>query len=120
MKTIRWFLALSILVTAPLALSAQQKAPLDHDAYSIWNQIQDEDFSRDGRWLVYRLVPGDGDATLVVEHLEDGRRVTVARGADPAFSADNRFLVALVEPSRRRPWTLPAPRVRAMRRATPC
>ena len=99
MNTIRWFLALSILITAPLALSAQQKAPLDHDAYSIWNQIQDEDFSRDGRWLVYRLVPGDGDATLVVEHLEDGRRVTVARGADPGFSADNRFLVALVEPA---------------------
>ncbi len=99
MKTIRWFLALSILVTAPLALSAQQKVPLDHDAYSIWNQIQDEEFSRDGSWLVYRLVPGDGDATLVVEHLEDGRRVTVPRGADPAFTADNRFLVALVEPA---------------------
>ena len=99
MKTIRWFLALSILITAPLALSAQQKVPLDHDAYSIWKQIQDEDFSRDGRWLVYRLVPGDGDATLVVENLEDGRRVTVPRGADPGFTADTRFLVALVEPA---------------------
>ena len=99
MKMIRWTLALSILVTAPLALSAQQKVSLDHDSYAIWKQIQDEDFSRDGRWLAYRLVPGDGDATLVVEHLEDGRRVTVSRGADPGFTADSRFLVALVEPA---------------------
>ncbi len=99
MKTIRWALALSVLVTAPLALSAQQKIPLEHDAYAIWNSIQDEDFSREGRWLVYRLVPGDGDATLVAENLEDGRRVTVPRGADPGFTADSRFLVALVEPA---------------------
>ncbi len=99
MKTIRWLLALAILVGASPGLSAQQKAPLDHDAYAIWKQIQDEDFSRDGRWLVYRLVPGDGDATLVVESLEDGRRVTVPRGADPGFTADTRFLVALVEPA---------------------
>ena len=99
MKKIRWVLALSILANAPLALSAQQKVPLDHDAYSIWNRIQDEDLSRDGDWLSYRLVPGDGDATLVVENLDDGRRVMVARGASPQFTADNRFLVALVEPS---------------------
>ena len=99
MKTIRWVLALSILASLPLALSAQQKVSLDHDAYAIWNRIEDEDLSRDGRWLAYRLVPGDGDATLVVENLEDGRRVTVPRGADPGFSADTRFLVARVEPA---------------------
>ncbi len=99
MKIIRRILALSILASFPLALSAQQQVPLDHDAYAIWNSIQDEDFSRDGRWLAYRLVPGDGDAALVVENLEDGRRMTVARGADPGFSADSRFLVARVEPA---------------------
>ena len=99
MKINRRILTLSILASFPLALSAQQQVPLDHDAYAIWNSIQDEDFSRDGRWLAYRLVPGDGDATLVVENLEDGRRMTVARGADPGFSADARFLVARIEPA---------------------
>ena len=99
MKSIRLALALSVLVNAPLAASAQQKMPLDHDAYAIWNRIQDEELSRDGNWLAYRLVPGDGDATLVVENLADGRRVTVARGGAPGFTADTRYLVALIEPA---------------------
>ncbi|HEX9886388.1 MAG TPA: prolyl oligopeptidase family serine peptidase, partial [Longimicrobiales bacterium] len=47
----------------------------------------------------YRLVPGDGDATLVLRAVEGDRVLAVARGTDPTFTDDSRFLVFKVEPT---------------------
>lgn len=90
-----WVLV-AVLVAAPLA--AQQKRSLDHADYDIWNRIQNDVVSADGDWLAYRLVPGDGDATLVVRALESEATLRIDRGASPEFSADSRYLVALIEP----------------------
>ena len=99
MRTIRTAAALAISTIITIPVSAQQKRPLDHDAYAVWNQIDDEALSADGAWLAYRLVPGEGDATLMIEGLREGRTLVVARGGAPRFTADSRFLVALVEPA---------------------
>ncbi len=84
------------LVAPPAA--AQEKRALDHADFDRWNRIQNDIVSTDGRWLAYRLVPGDGDATMIVRSLNDDRSLTIERGARPAFTSDARYLIALVEP----------------------
>ena len=92
--------ALSIFLvglTAPL--SAQQKRALDHEDYARWNRIQNDELSADGRWLAYRLVPGEGDGTLVVRSLTGERELEIPRGGAPTFTADSRYVIALIDPT---------------------
>ncbi|MHC5028834.1 MAG: hypothetical protein ACYTGR_18950, partial [Planctomycetota bacterium] len=72
--------------------------PLDHDAADRWNRIESQSLSRNGAWVLYRLVPGDGNATLVVRDVSGERSHTIERGARPAFSADTNHCAALIEP----------------------
>jgi dipeptidyl aminopeptidase/acylaminoacyl peptidase len=76
----------------------QQKRPLDHADYDRWNRIQGDIVSRDGRWLAYQLVPGDGDGSLRVRALAGDAAVTVARGAGASFTHDGRWVVARIAP----------------------
>jgi dipeptidyl aminopeptidase/acylaminoacyl peptidase len=98
MKTVRLGLIalFALIVVTPLA--GQEKRALDHDDYEVWNRIQNDVLSADGQWLAYRLVPGDGDATLILRSLRDDQTLTIERGAQPRFTADGDYLVALVVP----------------------
>ena len=89
--------AFGLLLALPV--SGQEKRPLDHADYAVWNRIQDDLLSSDGTWLAYRLVPGDGDADLIVRDLRSERSLTVARGSSPRFTADSRYLIAMIEPT---------------------
>ncbi len=93
--------AQTLLLLATLAAPAagQAKRALDHADYARWNRIQNDVLSKDGAWIAYQLVPGDGDGLLIVRALDDDRSLEVERAASPRFSADSRFVVALVNPS---------------------
>ena len=101
MQTPRFTLPALLFLLASAPVSAQQKRALEHADYDRWNRIQNDVLSADGEWLAYRLVPGDGDATLMIQGLDDDRVLILAieRGASPSFTADSRYLVALVEPT---------------------
>ena len=90
-------LLLALLLAAPA--SAQEKRPLDHDAYDIWNRIQQSGLSADGRWLHYRLTPGHGDATLVVQEVSGEGIHEIERGQNPAFTRDGGFVVFRIAPT---------------------
>ena len=46
---------------------AQQKRPLDHDAYARWSTIEGPQMSARGSWVAYGLEPGDkGDGRVLV------------------------------------------------------
>lgn len=98
MQTLPTLLYLTFVVALAEPVAAQDTRPLDHDDYARWNRIQSDVLSKDGRWLAYRLVPGEGDATLTVQSLRDDQHLTVERGAQPRFTADARYLVAMIEP----------------------
>ena len=91
-----------IVVLAILALpsiaTAQVKRALDHDAYDIWLGIEDQAISDDGRWLLYRLAPQDGDAELRVQSLTSNVVYSIPRGDSPRFTADGRFVVTIIKP----------------------
>lgn len=96
----RFVIAIAALTVLTGVAHSQQaeKQPLDHSAYDVWQGIDDEALSRDGRWLLYALTLQDGDATLMVRALAAATEYVVPRGAAARFSADARFVVALIEP----------------------
>jgi dipeptidyl aminopeptidase/acylaminoacyl peptidase len=107
---IRCLFCLAFLLSAPALGAAQAgdaaKPALGHDDYDTWRSIEDTTLSRDGRWLVYALVPQEGDGELVVRHLESGRESRQPRGRRPVITADGRFVAYAVVPrqlERRKP-----------------
>jgi dipeptidyl aminopeptidase/acylaminoacyl peptidase len=98
MKTYRLAAPFLLTLLAFTPVAAQEKRALEHEDYAMWNQIEDDVLSTDGRWLAYRLVPGDGDASLVVQALDGDRSLSLERGASPRFSGDVDYLVAMIEP----------------------
>jgi dipeptidyl aminopeptidase/acylaminoacyl peptidase len=79
--------------------SEAQKRPLDHADVDLWNRIQNQRLSPDGRFVTYQLTPGEGDARVIVRNLRGDTELTVERGADARFTGDSRYLVALVRPA---------------------
>ena len=92
-------LATALLVfTAGLSAQTPAKRPISYDAYDGWKTIQGTKISRDGTWLVYALVPQDGDGELVVRNLKTGTETRQARGREPVITADDRFVVFAIAP----------------------
>jgi dipeptidyl aminopeptidase/acylaminoacyl peptidase len=74
------------------------KKPLNYDAYDGWRSVQGTQLSRDGQWLVYALVPQDGDGELVALNLKTYKEYRAGRGSRPAVTVDGRFVVFTVAP----------------------
>ncbi len=84
------------LAAAGLALAA--KKPLTYDAYDGWRSIQGTQLARDGSWLVYALVPQDGDGELVALNLKTNKETRAARGRGPVLTMDGQFVVFTIAP----------------------
>ncbi len=91
-------LILPLAFATGTAAPAGPKKPLSYDAYDGWRTIQGTALSRDGQWLVYALVPQDGDGELVVRNLKTDKEFRAARGRQPVVTADGRFVVFTVAP----------------------
>ncbi|MCR4395951.1 MAG: prolyl oligopeptidase family serine peptidase [Candidatus Saccharicenans sp.] len=95
----KWpFLAVIILILFVSAPGQIAKKPINYDVYDSWKSIQGTKLSSDGRWLVYALVPGEGDPELVVLDLQTGNENRYPRGRDAVFSADDKFVVYTIVP----------------------
>jgi dipeptidyl aminopeptidase/acylaminoacyl peptidase len=106
------------LLGLPVASSGAQGArtPITQDVYDSWRGIVSPTMSRDGQWVAYTNSPTIGDGTLVVRATAGSTEYTVPRGftgrpndrpsasggfspAAASFSADGRFVAALVYPT---------------------
>ncbi|HKG80001.1 MAG TPA: prolyl oligopeptidase family serine peptidase, partial [Pyrinomonadaceae bacterium] len=110
-------------------VSAQQAAPakraLTHQDYDSWRSILAQQVSRDGKFVAYAYVAEDGDGEVVVRNIATGVDWKAPRGyrppvpppddpgtnlaefqaeqarlLRPVFTADSRFLVFTVEPTK--------------------
>jgi dienelactone hydrolase len=92
-------ISLSILVIAAAAgHGLPAKKPLSYDAYDGWRSIQGTQLSRDGRWLVYALVPEDADGELVALNLKTNQEYRTPRGKQPVITVDGKFVIFSVAP----------------------
>ncbi len=90
--------ALVLCLTPPAGLADGAKKPLTYTAYDGWRSIQGTQIARDGAWLVYALVPQDGDSELVVRNLKTDKEFRAARGKDPVLTTDGKFVVFTITP----------------------
>ena len=79
-------------------VQGQNKKPLDHDVYAIWNRITEKAISNDGQWIWYHMSPENEDGLLIITNPEDNRRYEVPRGKSAVFGADSRHIAFLVAP----------------------
>jgi hypothetical protein len=57
-----WLIAVLLF---PLFIAAQKK-PLDHSVYDSWQSIGEKLISPDAKWIVYTIIPQEGDNELVI------------------------------------------------------
>ena len=80
-RTVRAVLLFAAVVFAADLVSAQEaKRPLRHTDYDGWKTIQSTVLSRDGNYLAYNLLPGDGDGEFIVRNLTSNAEHRVPRG----------------------------------------
>lgn len=82
----------------PILLPAQQQ--LEIEDFAIWNQIENEQLSNDGRWVTYVLEPDNGDPTVVLYDTEQAREWRFERADKPQFNAESSHLVFMAHPAK--------------------
>ena len=87
-----------ILVPLQIAAGRGGKKPLGHDVYDGWVRITGESISADGKYLMYTLEPGEGDARLVISASGGGFADTVARGTGGSFTLGSDFAAFTIRP----------------------
>jgi dipeptidyl aminopeptidase/acylaminoacyl peptidase len=89
-----------LLLCLPLSGLAQARQPLDHNAYEIWNRIDEQAISNDGRWAAWSMSPEERDGMLVLRYLNGERRFEAERGSNAQFSHDSRHAAFVLKPKR--------------------
>lgn len=87
-----------IALAAVSLLPAQGKRALGHEDFDAWKSVRNYTLSRDGNWAAFAVNPQEGDGTLTLLNTANGKRIEIARGYNPTFTADGRWAVALVKP----------------------
>lgn len=119
----------STLAYGPRLEQTQQKSvtkrPLTHQDYDSWRSIQAPQISRDGKFVAYAFLPQDDDGDVVVRNVASGVEWRAPRGyrppvpppddpsvnlgevlagqarlVRPLFTADSRFVVFSIEPTK--------------------
>lgn len=85
-----------LLIMASVVCQAQKK-PLDHTVYDDWKSIAGTQMTSDGKYLVYEVNPQEGDGTLVVRRISDGKEIKLPRGYKAQLATDNKTACALIK-----------------------
>ena len=91
-------LTLTLMLLFAVALAFAQKPALDHSVYDSWNSLRGISIPKNGDILLYTIAPGEGDATLVIENIRNGKKIEVPRGTRAQLSEDGTKAVAVIKP----------------------
>jgi dipeptidyl aminopeptidase/acylaminoacyl peptidase len=92
-------LALIASIVFSVAVSAQDKKPLDHTVYNNWKDITNLRVSADGKFISWEIQPGQADGMLCVFSPASGKRDTLFRATQQFFTPDSKYLVARIKPT---------------------
>ena len=91
-------LTLTLTLLFAVALAFAQKPALDHSVYDSWNSLKGISIPKNGDILIYTITPGEGDATLVIENIRNGKKIEIPRGTRAQLSEDATKAVAVIKP----------------------
>lgn len=91
--------AIGLILLTFIFLSAHsQKPPLDHSVYDGWESIGEKAFSPDGKYLIYTVVPQEGDGRLVIRSTEGSYAKEIPRGTMASITPNSRWVVLHIKP----------------------
>ena len=93
--TLFLFFTLSGTVSSQDSLKA-----LTPDDFTIWKTIQDTRISADGKMVVYRLVPGEGDPALIIHDVNSGTDHQIPRVSRYEIDYAGGYIFGLITPHR--------------------
>ena len=73
-------------------VKSQNKKPLTHSVYDGWKSVGERAISNNGRYVVYSIVPQEGDGMLVVTDVDNGNKREIERGYSAQISQDSRYV----------------------------
>ena len=73
---------------------------LDQSAYSIWKTIQDQQIASDGATIIYRVVPGQGDADLKMYDVQHKSTHSISRVSKARLDYDGGYVTGIITPHR--------------------
>ena len=88
---------LSVLLCLSPLVFAQQKKPLDHDAYDVWNRTHASNISDNGQWAFLSVGPDEKDTELRIVSLADDRAYAIPRGESIRFTKDSHYVITLIK-----------------------
>lgn len=88
-----------LLGTAVFSYAQQPaKKPLDHSVYDNWQSIGTKLISNNGQWVVFTVIPQEGDGNLLVFDRNTGASITIPRGSSPVITEDSRYMICAIKP----------------------
>lgn len=87
---------ISVLIIGSFDVVGQDKKPLNHDVYEIWNRITRNAISNNGNWVMFTLAPEEKDPILRIKDSAGNLSHQAARGDSGSFSYDSQFAVFMV------------------------
>ncbi len=85
-------LLVTLLSFCCFAANAQNKKPLTHAVYDGWKSVGERAISNNGRFVVYSIVPQEGNGLLVINNTDNGHKREIERGYAPLISQDSRYV----------------------------
>jgi hypothetical protein len=79
--------------------TSAQKKELDHSVYDSWQSIRETSFHPQGKYIVYAIVPQEGDGTFIIRNVKTGNELTIARATQALFTENGEYLIAKIKPS---------------------
>ena len=77
-----------LAVTAASFAQVPSPKPMTLTDVLAWKHIASPNASSDGQWFAYKLAPNDGDATVVLKNVRDGKEQRFPVGETPRVDAD--------------------------------
>jgi len=74
-----------------------QKKPLNHSVYDGWQSIKAAKISNNGQFILYNIVPQQGDASLVITTPKGEPLFTLPRGENGQFTDDAAYAISLIK-----------------------
>ncbi|MBN9350470.1 MAG: S9 family peptidase [Chitinophagaceae bacterium] len=87
-----------LLLLFPLFTIAQKK-PLDHSVYDAWQSVGEKIISDDGSWIVYSVLPQEGDGNLFVQSAKNkAQQLIIPRGEKAVITSDSKYVIFKIAP----------------------
>jgi dipeptidyl aminopeptidase/acylaminoacyl peptidase len=74
-----------------------QKKPLDHTVYDSWQSISSPYISKSGKFVLFQVVPQEGDNQLFLKTKENKELIQIPRGYNGKLTDTENHLVSLVK-----------------------